>query len=177
MSSDNIEKLEPQRPTTEKEKTSLSGEESFIERRDTGKPGTDNINVKLANPLAGISHEQLLADAEDFAKTHGLSEHVETIQKGALLAQDPAAFETLPMLTEHDRVVLRREFTHKWDQPKTLYYMVIMCSVAAAVQGVSLLVHSFVRCNVLTSLDADGRIGDQRCKSLLPESIWHRSRS
>ncbi|KAI0767794.1 hypothetical protein C8Q74DRAFT_1370501 [Fomes fomentarius] len=134
MSSDNIEKLEPQRPTTEKEKTSLSGEESFIERRDTGK-GTENINAKLANPLAGISHEQLLADAEDFAKTHGLSEHVETIQKGAILAQDPAAFETLPMLTEHDRVVLRREFTHKWDQPKTLYYMVIMCSVAAAVQG------------------------------------------
>ncbi|KAI0708285.1 hypothetical protein C8Q76DRAFT_770326 [Earliella scabrosa] len=96
---------------------------------------TQNLNVKLANPLAGLSHEQLMADAAEFARTHDLAEHTETIQKGALIAQDPTAFENLPMLTEHDRNILRREFTHKWDQPKTLYYMVVMCSIAAAVQG------------------------------------------
>ena len=136
MSSENVERLEPQRPN-DKEKSSVDGQESFIEQ--AGSPrrkSTQNLNVKLANPLAGLSHEQLMADAAEFARTHDLAEHTETIQKGALIAQDPTAFENLPMLTEHDRNILRREFTHKWDQPKTLYYMVVMCSIAAAVQGV-----------------------------------------
>ena len=127
--------------TSEKahDKASLEGQESFIERREPSLSSlgpTKNLNAKLANPLAGISHEQLMADAADFAQTHGLAEHTETLQKGALVAQDPPAFESLPLLTEADRAVLRREVTHKWDQPFTLYYMVVMCSIAAAVQGV-----------------------------------------
>ena len=40
------------------------------------------------------------------------------------------------MLIDHDRNILRREFTHRSDQPKLLYYMVDMCLIAAAVQGV-----------------------------------------
>ena len=100
------------------------------------KPNARNLNAKLANPLAGVSHEQLMADAAIFAGTHDLAEYTETIQKGALVAQDPAAFESLPLLTEEDRIALRREITHKWDQPAMLYYLVVMCSIAAAVQGV-----------------------------------------
>ncbi|ETW80957.1 major facilitator superfamily [Heterobasidion irregulare TC 32-1] len=93
------------------------------------------LNVKLANPLAGLSHEQLISDAAEFARTHGLEHLTEEFKKGALIAQDPAAFESLPLLTEEDRVHLRRELTNKWDQPATLYYLVILCSVAACVQG------------------------------------------
>ena len=128
--------------------------EDHVELRDTAEwvshspdlrqPGTRtrtrksnaNANVTLENPLAKVAHEQLLADAAEFARAHGLHAYAETIQKGALLAQDPGAFETLPMLDEEDRRVLRREVTHKWDHPWTLYYLVVMCSIAAAVQGV-----------------------------------------
>ena len=35
-----------------------------------------NLNAKLANPLAHISHEQLMEDAKIFAETHGLEELV-----------------------------------------------------------------------------------------------------
>ncbi|RPD58597.1 hypothetical protein L226DRAFT_466400 [Lentinus tigrinus ALCF2SS1-7] len=125
------------------EKASFEGRESLIEVRDVELNSPElpalnldlNPNVNLENPLTLISREQLLADTETFAKMHDLSEYTETIQKGALVAQDPSAFETLPMLNEEDKRVLRREFTHKWDQPKTLYYLVIMCSIAAAVGG------------------------------------------
>jgi len=95
------------------------------------------LNVKLANPLQGLSHEQLMADGEAFARDYGLAHLTEEFKKGALIAQNPAVFETLPLLTEQDKAILRRELTHKWDQPLTLYYLVILCSVAAAVQGVS----------------------------------------
>ncbi|RPD60523.1 hypothetical protein L226DRAFT_570024 [Lentinus tigrinus ALCF2SS1-7] len=120
------------------EKESFEGRESYVELRPSDSPShtsARDFNAKLENPLSRLSHKQLLAHAAEFARTHELSEHTETIQKGALIAQNPAAFETLPELTEEDRRVLRREYTHKWDQPKTLYYLVILCSLAAAVGG------------------------------------------
>lgn len=95
-----------------------------------------NINARLANPLEGMPHDKLMANAAKFAQTHGLEDHVELFQKGALVAQDPSAFESLSQLTEEDKAIFRREITHRWDQPKQLYYLVILCSMAAAVQGV-----------------------------------------
>ncbi|TFY58958.1 hypothetical protein EVG20_g7967 [Dentipellis fragilis] len=94
-----------------------------------------NLNIKLANPLAGISHEQLIADAEEFAISHDLGHLVEEFKKGALVAQDPTNFENISLLTEDDKAILRRELTNRWDQPAMLYYLVILCSVAACVQG------------------------------------------
>ena len=137
----------PEKPQTS-DKTSLGGRETFIEQHEpaaslTSRKSIRDLNAKLANPLAGISHEQLMADAAEYAQTHGLAEYTETMQKGALVAQDPTLFESLPMLTDEDRRVLRREITHKWDQPAMLYYLVVMCSVAAAVQGVRLLYYLY----------------------------------
>ncbi|KAJ8696572.1 hypothetical protein PTI98_006432 [Pleurotus ostreatus] len=97
--------------------------------------GPVDVNAKLANPLEGIPQEQVMDDAEAFAKKYGLGELSDVFRKAALVAQDPLGFETLPHLTDEDRDCLRREVTHRWDQPKMLYYLVILCSVAAAVQG------------------------------------------
>jgi hypothetical protein len=50
----------------------------------------------LANPLAGKSHEELEADATKFANDVGLSEHVEYLKKGAVIAQDPSSAHAIP---------------------------------------------------------------------------------
>lgn len=104
------------------------GEDETSFRENTAQASNENINVKLANPLTGIPHKQLMLDGENFAKSHGLGHLSELFQKGALVAQDPLAFETLPLLTSEEKEVLRREITHKWSQPKMLYYLVILCS-------------------------------------------------
>jgi hypothetical protein len=96
-----------------------------------------NVNAKLANPLLGLSHEQLMDDGAEFARSHGLGHLEDLFRKGALAAQDPLAFDTIPHFTETEKDIFRREMTHRWDHPGTLYYLVILCSVAAAVQGVS----------------------------------------
>jgi|SRR5712691_5452706 len=96
-----------------------------------------NVNAKLSNPLAGLSHEQLMNDGAEFARSHGLGHLQEVFKKGALAAQDPLAFEGVSHFTEAEKEIFRRELTHRWDHPLTLYYLVILCSVAAAVQGVS----------------------------------------
>ena len=93
-------------------------------------------NERLANPLEGIPPDQVWADAANFAHEHGLGHLAETFSKGALVAQDPTSFESLSQLTDQDKEVFRRERTHRWDHPITLYWLVVLCSVAAAVQGV-----------------------------------------
>ena len=122
-------------------------EKQFIEQRSSPSDESirhldtlgENVNARLANPLEGIPHEKLMAQAARFAHDHGLGHLEDVFQKGALVAQDPEAFESLTQLDESDKEVLRREHTHRWHQPFQLYYMVVLCSLAAAVQGVSFL--------------------------------------
>ncbi|KAJ7183450.1 hypothetical protein C8R46DRAFT_1344283 [Mycena filopes] len=92
-------------------------------------------NAKLANPLRGVSREQLMRDVEQFAEEKGLKHLLPELRKGALVAQEPEAFESIDLLDEKDKYHLRRETTHRYHQTPTLYYMVIMSSLAAAVQG------------------------------------------
>ncbi|KAJ7701498.1 proton myo-inositol cotransporter [Mycena rosella] len=96
---------------------------------------TNSAVGKLRNPLAGFSRSRLQRMGEDFANNHGLAEHTELFVKAAQVAQDPTNFENIEALSMEDRDALRREYTHRWDQPKTLYYTICLCSVAAAVQG------------------------------------------
>lgn len=64
-----------------------------------------------------------------------MTHKIELLQKGALVAQDPSAFEHVAELDEVERDALRDEVLHKWRQPRALYFTVILCSVGAAVQG------------------------------------------
>jgi len=114
------------------EKRELAGEGEFAHHDGERKL---NINAALENPLTGISHERLEAMGRAFAQEKGLGQYETEFAKGAQVAQDPLAFESLDMLSDEDKNVLRREVTHKWDHPKMLYFLVICCSMCAAVQG------------------------------------------
>ncbi|KAL1632495.1 hypothetical protein SLS56_003574 [Neofusicoccum ribis] len=98
-----------------------------------------NANAKLANPLAGYSRPQLEKMGRDYALEHALAEpeDVRAFEIGAMLAQDPLCYDRLgtDTLSEEEISTLYREFTNKWSQPKTLYIVIVCCSVCAAVQG------------------------------------------
>ena len=85
--------------------------------------------------MAGIPRATLVRNVEDFAREAKMDEHIPMLQKGALVAQDPPAFEEVEELDESERDALRNEVLHKWRQPFALYFTVILCSVGAAVQG------------------------------------------
>ena len=57
------------------------------------------------------------------------------LQKGALVAQNPLGIDDITELEESDREVLRNEISHRWKHPKTLYFTIILNSIAAAIQG------------------------------------------
>ncbi|CAK1366540.1 Arabinose-proton symporter [Cercospora beticola] len=96
---------------------------------------TNNIDAKVSNPLAGISYDDLMKNVEDFAQEKDLSDQLDLLKKGALIAQDPANFESLDQLDEHEKEFLRYEASHKWRHPWQLYMTIITCSIGAAVQG------------------------------------------
>ena len=102
---------------------SLAENASLSSRNEVG-----NLNAKLANPLVGIPQDELIKEGEMFALRNGLEDMSELFKKGALVAQDPLAFEDLPLLTETDKQALRDEVSNKWRHPKMLYYLVILCS-------------------------------------------------
>lgn len=90
---------------------------------------------RIQNPLAGIPRATLFQNVEDFARDANLSDHLPLLQRAALVAQNPPAFETIAELDEAEKDALRNEVVHKWRQPWSLYFTVILCSVGAAVQG------------------------------------------
>lgn len=85
--------------------------------------------------MAGIPRPTLFHNVEEFAKQSDLTDIVPLLRKGALVAQDPPAFEQVDELDEAEKDALRNEVLHKWRQPRSLYFTVILCSIGAAVQG------------------------------------------
>ncbi|GFF51037.1 probable polyol transporter 6 [Aspergillus udagawae] len=97
-----------------------------------------NLNAKLANPLAGYSHEELRSQGIKFAIEHHMGDEtdIRAFELGALLAQEPEKFDSFRnLLTEEEFEILHLEFTHRWSQPWSMYLVIALCSLSAAVQG------------------------------------------
>ncbi|CAG8526431.1 unnamed protein product [Penicillium salamii] len=96
-----------------------------------------NINAKLSNPLAGLSHTELRIQGRAFAEFHDMGDEtdIRAFELGAVLAQSPERFADITDLTNLEKQLLRRELTNKWAQPWKMYAVIALCSLSAAVQG------------------------------------------
>lgn len=112
-----------------------SDEKHFDEAHNEHVDLNDNIDARIKNPLAGLSKSALLRDVDEFAREYDLEDIAPLLKRGALVAQNPAEFEHVEGIEEHEKEALRNEVLHKWRQPKALYFTVILCSIGAAVQG------------------------------------------
>lgn len=85
--------------------------------------------------MVGIPRDELFADVDSFAAEAGLTEITPLLRKGALVAQNPRGFEDMTDLDETEKDVFRVERDHRWKHSKTLYFTIILNSIAAAIQG------------------------------------------
>lgn len=92
------------------------------------------LNKLMENPLRGKSREELFKDIDEYCQLHQLEDIKEDLRKGALIAQSPRDFESLD-LQEDERAALVEERDYKWRQTRTLYWVIVMNSMAAVVQG------------------------------------------
>ncbi|KAK0704933.1 hypothetical protein B0H67DRAFT_649329 [Lasiosphaeris hirsuta] len=117
---------------------------SSFRHQSIGSPVTDGLakdplaaSRKLANPLDGLSSDRLAALGQAYALEAGLTddEDIRAFRLGAMIAGDDNRFETISELIDREKEVLERETTHKWSNPGMLYWVIIICSLCAAVQG------------------------------------------
>ncbi|KAF2005149.1 proton myo-inositol cotransporter [Amniculicola lignicola CBS 123094] len=98
-----------------------------------------NINAKLANPLQGYNYNELHKMGRAYAYENSLGEKddIRAMEIGACLARNPENMENLRELgcTQEEEEILKKEVSHRWSQPRTLYLVIVLCSVCAAVQG------------------------------------------
>lgn len=92
-------------------------------------------NSSIENPLLALSKDELLQDVDRYAREYDFDDILPLLQQGALVARNPGDFETMTELNDTDRQWLREEVSHRWKHPRTLYFTIIMNSIAAAIQG------------------------------------------
>lgn len=106
-------------------------EQGHIERVNLN----NNVTAKIKNPLADLTPNQVKRDVNEFAQIHGLTEIAPILERGALVARDPANYASVEGLTEEESLAIQNEVLHKWRQPAALYFTIVLCSIGAAVQG------------------------------------------
>ena len=65
----------------------------------------------------------------------GDEEDIRAFELGACIAQDPKRWSKVHGLTPEEHAILSKEQTSRWSQPRLMYLVIILCSMAAAVQG------------------------------------------
>lgn len=118
-----------------KESISTDGQPQRKDILDIEGDNSRKLNAVFENPLSGIEPEQLLRDVEDFCQKYGLTDDVDIIKKGALVARDAAHATEVEGLTSEEKDSLVNEKAHKWRHPLMLYWLCCMCSLSAATQG------------------------------------------
>jgi len=147
------EKASYSRRSGDSERTATNVEHAPPQKKSFTDVDMSRLSAAFENPLSDIPKEQLLEEVEVFCRNHNLMEYIDAFRKGALVAQSPNATDSIAELSPEDRRVLEREHTHRWSQPFTLYWLVIMCSLAAAVQGMDETVNNGAQALYLKQLN------------------------
>ncbi|ODV67455.1 hypothetical protein HYPBUDRAFT_147787 [Hyphopichia burtonii NRRL Y-1933] len=85
------------------------------------------------NILAQYSEKQTMQMGRNYAIKHGLDP--ELFARAAALARLPHEFNSMPFLSEDEKVGLNKEATKRWHIPLKLVAVIALGSMAAAVQG------------------------------------------
>ncbi|KAJ5214740.1 hypothetical protein N7449_001909 [Penicillium cf. viridicatum] len=87
-----------------------------------------SLNAKLSNPLAGFSHTELRNQGRTFAELHEMGDEfdIRAFELGAVLAQSPERYANVTGLTNQEKRILGREFTHRWSQPWKMYAVITL---------------------------------------------------
>ena len=105
------------------------------EAMETKSPTTEEIEVSENQPLRILSHDTSGEDVKEFANTYSLAHRFCILQKASCLLHDDVDEEQIPGITLTELQALSRETTHKWHQPRTLYFAILVCSLGAIEQG------------------------------------------
>lgn len=141
-----------------------SGASGSLDKVDEETRKRIEASQKLANPLAGIGQKQLADMGEDYAREAGLTsdEDIRAFRIGAMIAGNENKYDTIAELTDHEREILDREDTHKWSNPKMLYWVIVSKSTLP------------IPLNFFFEERKESDEGPQSARSVRPSKEWTR---
>jgi sugar porter (SP) family MFS transporter len=81
------------------------------------------------------SNSQDASALKDWAIAQHLSHKLSLLEKASILHEHDLSFSDAPDLTTSELSAVHREVSHKWQQPKLLYFVIAVCSLGAVLQG------------------------------------------
>jgi len=128
------------------------------------------LNLRIANPLGGMSHAELLEDGRGVAMSYlQLPSEAAALSQGAMVAANPGLIDTHPEYFEQEIIdALKYERKHPWkSMPSKLVVVAVINSLCAAVQGMGMsLRHQFG-----FELTDHRRNGRQWCAAVLQPAV------
>ncbi|KAK0984185.1 hypothetical protein LTR54_014086 [Friedmanniomyces endolithicus] len=107
-----------------------------IEPESSASTAADEVeDVAEDQPLRTLSHDTSDEDVEDFVNNYDLADHFGVLLKASLLLRHRGDQLRVPGLTDEESTALSRESTHKWRQPKSLYFTIFVGALGAIEQG------------------------------------------
>lgn len=108
--------------------------EDINPEKDDGSSSTSDDGVRVDNVLKDFTQEEAMTKGRKYALAYGMDP--ELFAKGAAVARAPSEYAKLGILNDEEIAALDYERSHKWRAiPRKMYMVIVMCSVAAAVQG------------------------------------------
>ncbi|KAK1811555.1 hypothetical protein LTR12_014048 [Friedmanniomyces endolithicus] len=107
-----------------------------IEPESSASTTADEVeDVAEDQPLRTLSHDTSDEDVEDFVNNYDLADHFDALQKASLLLRHRGDQRRVLGLTDGESTAFSRESTHKWRQPKLLYFTIFVGALGAIEQG------------------------------------------
>ncbi|KAH3664022.1 hypothetical protein OGAPHI_004736 [Ogataea philodendri] len=85
------------------------------------------------NVLGNYSEDQVQSMGRNYALRYGMDPDL--FSRAAAVARRPTGFNSMGFLSDHEKEALFLEIEHPWRIPWQLYWLIIMASMGAAVQG------------------------------------------
>lgn len=100
-----------------------------------GRTSLDDTEFAEDQPLRVLSRDASEDDVEVFAESHNLTDELPVFLKAASLLRAGGLESAVENLVPAERRAVQRQTSHKWHQPRTLYFTVFVCALGAIEQG------------------------------------------
>jgi hypothetical protein len=112
-------------------KPSLQQQESY----DSDAVSSSSRRNSIASELGDITAESTHEAVRMFVDQYNLTPWSEIFRKASMVLQGDLSLDRIDNLTHAELQALQNEVQRKWQQPKMLYFTILVCSIAAIEQG------------------------------------------
>jgi hypothetical protein len=110
---------------------SLQQQESY----DSDAVSSSSRRNSIASELGDITSESTHEAVRMFVDQYNLTPWSEIFRKASMVLQGDLSLDRIDNLTHAELQALQNEVQRKWQQPKMLYFTILVCSIAAIEQG------------------------------------------